>query len=534
MHPSRCLAPLLLCLALLAGCLSPEQRMVIKVDSMMERQQYDGALKYLETFLAKHSKSINGWRYRVLIRLEQGERATAAAEYARLNDALSRHEPEVLREVVLGGGGQWLLSDYRALARCAPAGVVDAAWFADLMEPKHMGEGSMSKIAVSEDVIAAVIDALPGTLPASETWPLVAKQIGNGSPEMQARVASAAARHLVSEGLTTKQVPEALGVLASAAASSEESLREIAFLGTVVLPDGPGVGEFIAGQLGALLDRGDVGRAIGLFLTGPLGAGPTAWTDAQLTGWAETAQEPVRVLAVAVLSARPDGANKARIKLLDRAATSGEVGTKLAAVVAGPLLEGWKNAPGLEATWSALDVEDRRRWAPVFVRSMASDAGAWATLALSDTDAVVVQSAARALALPGAGPDAAIDSALGTALEAMDPATRAAAAATAVVRGSEALANPIGALLARGDDRATVGVLEALKQTGDGRWEAAVKLGMESDVPTIRELAVDAAVASCDSGRTEQMFGLLTDEDPHVAVRAASALYLLIGGAKKK
>lgn len=532
MHPILRAPLLFLCLALLSGCLSPEQRMILKVDSMMERQQYDGALNYLETYLSKHSRSLQGWHYRVLIRLEQGERATAAAEYVRLNDALSRHEPSVLRDVVLGGGGQWLLSDYRALARCAPKGVADAAFFADLLEAKHMGEGSMSKIAVSDEVIGAVIDALPGTLPASETWPIVANYVDHDAPDMRARVAAAAARHLASEALTTKQVPEALGALRAAAGSTDEALREIALLGTIGLPEGPGIGDFTAGTLSDLLDRGDLGRAIGLFLTGPRGAGPSVWTDEQLSGWAETAPDPLRVLTVAVLASRPDGASKARIKFLDRSATSSEAGTKLAAVVAGTLLDGWTNAPGLDATWSALEVEDRRVWGPVFVRSMAPDAGAWATAVLSDTDAVVVQAAARALALPAAGPDTTIDAALKTAMDAMDPATRAAAAATAVVRGAESLANPVGALLARGDDRATVSVLTALKGNGDARWEAAVKLGMESDVPTIRELAVDAAVASCDGGRTEQMFGLLSDEDPHVAVRAASALYLLIGAEK--
>ncbi len=533
MHPIHRLLPSLAVITalLLAGCLSPEQRMVIKIDKMMERQQFDGALSYLDAYLGKHDKSLTGWRYRVLIRLEQGERATAAAEYARLNEALARHEPEVLRDVVLGGGGQWLLSDYRALARCAPQGVADVAFFADLLAPKHMGEGSMSKIAVSEDVIAAVIDALPGRLAPSETWPIVAGQSENRSLEMQAKVAAAAARHLVSEGLTAKQAPEAMGLLRAAAAAADPALREIALLGTLGLPEGPGLVDFTAATLSDLLDAGDVDRAIGLLLTGPRGAGPLVWTDEQLTVWAETAQEPVRVLAVAVLASRPEGATKARMKLLDRAAASSEIGTRLAAVAAGSLLDGWVGAPALTPTWGALDVVARRRWAAVFVRSEAPDAGAWATAVLGDTDAVVVQSAIRALALPGAGADATVDAALQAAMEGTDPSTRAIAAATAVIRGAQSLANPVGALLARGDDRATEAVLLALKDNGDGRWEAAVKLGMESAVPTLRELAVDAAVASCDAGRTEQMFALLRDEDPHVAVRAAAALYLLIGGS---
>jgi hypothetical protein len=169
----------------------------------------------------------------------------------------------------------------------------------------------------------------------------------------------------------------------------------------------------------------------------------------------------------------------------------------------------------------------------VFVRSAAPDAGAWAGLLLADSDAVVGEASALALGLPGAPAAPAVEAALARAMESVDPSTRAAAAASAVVRGAQALGNPVGALLANGDDRATEAVLTALRETGRSGWDAATKLGMDSPVPTTRELAVDAAVATCDPGRTAQMFGLLTDDDPHVAVRAASALYLLIGGTEE-
>ena len=48
-------------------------------DSLMARQQWDQALSYLEGYLARHRRSLLGWRYRVMIRLEQEERAEAAA-----------------------------------------------------------------------------------------------------------------------------------------------------------------------------------------------------------------------------------------------------------------------------------------------------------------------------------------------------------------------------------------------------------------------------------------------------------------------
>ena len=97
---------LALLLAGLAGCMGAEQKMIVKVDSFMEQQRWDDALGYLDRFLAKHNSSLSGWRYRVLIRLEQGERALAASEYQALNEALKRHEPEVLESVVLGSGGR--------------------------------------------------------------------------------------------------------------------------------------------------------------------------------------------------------------------------------------------------------------------------------------------------------------------------------------------------------------------------------------------------------------------------------------------
>ncbi len=515
----------------LAGCMTAEQRMALKVEGMMDRQQYEGALRYLDTYLSRHNKSLNGWRYRVLIRLEQGARGEAALEYVALNEALSRHEPEVLREVVLGGGGRWLLSDYRALARCAPKGVADPAFFADLVEPKHLGEGSMSKVSVGADEIAAVVEALPGQLTPSETWPIVYKFAERATPELAVRLVGAAARHLRTGGLTVSQSKEALDLLVTGSGAGEVALREAALLGAQGLPAGDGIEAFTGRLVSGLLGAGDLDRALAAALLGPQGGGPAAWSEETLSSWAETSVEPVRVLAIGALMSQ-GGVDKARVALLDRAASNEDPAVRLAAVVAGALVPGWKNAPDLIATWSGLDVEVRRHWGPVFVRSAAPDAGAWADVTLSDSDAVVAEASARALGLPNASSNDSVEAALGRAMESQDPSTRASAAASAVIRGANSLGNPVGALLANGDDRATELVLIALRDTGRTGWDAATKLGMDSPVPTTRELAVDAAIATCDPGRTEQMFGLLADEDPHVAVRAASALYLLIGGSK--
>ena len=54
MHASHRLLPLLVAVValLLAGCLSPEQRMVIKIDKMMERQQYDKVVEHFDAAVA--------------------------------------------------------------------------------------------------------------------------------------------------------------------------------------------------------------------------------------------------------------------------------------------------------------------------------------------------------------------------------------------------------------------------------------------------------------------------------------------------
>ena len=276
---------LLLTASLLTGCLTPEQRMIVKVEHFMAADRYDDALGYLDTYLSKHDKSLAGWRYRVLIRLDQEDRAKAAGEYASLSAALERHEPDVLREVVLGAGGRWLLSDYRALARCAPEGVVDAAFFADRVEPKHLGTNSLTKVAISADEIGAVLDALPGALPSGQTWAVVAKFEDDTDPRIRGRVVRACGRHLAAGGLSQQATGQAIEILRQAALSSDPELREGALLATLNLPEGPGQGDFVGHLVTALAVSGDGPRAASLFLLGPGMRGPGEWTPEQLSAW---------------------------------------------------------------------------------------------------------------------------------------------------------------------------------------------------------------------------------------------------------
>ena len=506
----------------LAGCLTAEQKMIVKVDGFMEQQRWDDALGYLDRFLAKHSSSLSGWRYRVLIRLEQGERALAAGEYHSLNQALRRHEPEVLESVVLGSGGRWLLSDYRGLARCGPAGIADAAFFADVLEPKGLAEGSFTKVAIADDEIAAVIDALPGGLDPRQTWPLVFKYAGQPDPTIRARVVASAGRHLGSKQLSERPTGEALALIRTAAGDGDAQLREAALTASLLLPEGPGRTDFVAGLVSDFLASGDVGRAVSGFLLGPGGGGAGTWSEAQLKSWS-LAPSPLRALSLAGLFAQKGDSRTE--KALARETKGGGAGDRLAALVG----FGSDRGSTLSEAWAALSLEEKRRWAPAFVRNSGTDRGKLAALAMADKDSVLTQSVAKALDLPGRGNDGAYEPALRAGLAAWDPATRAATAGTIVSRGASNLSSEIEGLFSKGQDRVMTEALQASLRAGSQGWSGLLAAGLKADTNHIRELAVDAAAASCRPEDRELMLELLTDEDPHVAVRAASALYLSVG-----
>lgn len=491
------LAPLLL-----AGCLSPEQRMARRVDGWMEAQRYEDALDYLDRFLARHSRSLRGWRYRVLIRLEQSERALAAAEYAALERALDSQQPDVLRDVVLGAGGRWLQTDYRTLARCAPMGIADEAFFADLLEPQELRSGSVSRVAVPDDEVAAILDALPGSLDPAETWRLASSQ--GGGQAVQAAIVRAAGRHLAA-GLADASAAEARARLVAAAGSGDERIRQACLLASFEL------GEVPAALVDALAAAGDEPRTVAAFLRGE-------WADGELQAWAEAAGGPLRVLAVASLHQRQPMEHRARFL----AGAGPDAASRLAAVHPGSVEDA-------DAVWTTLTLAEQRVWGPVFARSAGANREAWVRRTLGASDALLVQAAADALALPGVGPDPAVDGHLQKALASGDAASRARVARAAVLRGSHNLVLPVQGLLARGDDQVLMAVLEAMAGLGDPAWSPLVETALASDLPLARERAVDALAATCERGDRSALVDLLLDANPYVAIRAASALYLRSG-----
>ncbi len=514
----------LLVILLTSGCMSPEQRMVLKVEGLIEQQKFDGALSYLERYLGRYGKSLAAWRFRVLIRLEQEQRATAAAEYAALSKALDRHEPKVLREVVLGAGGRWLLSDYSMLARCGSENLVNPSFFKELLNAQHLGKGSMSKVAVSNDEIAAVLDALPGSLNAAETWPLVEAQGKVTNASIRSRLVSAAGRHLEANGLEQKAQEVALTWISEAASDSDPRLREASLHAALLLPAGPGRESVLAGIVDALSAAGDSQRAASMFLLGA--GGKEAWSTEQLGRWAAATSEPIATFAIAQLQHRTPKRKQALA--LTSAAKSKNTGQLLAAAT-GP-----EGKP--EAAWSRLHVEERRLWAAAMARSKASDHAAWTALTLSDSDAPVVQAAAEGIAitLPGTEGAEALVTPLRTALRSQSASSRAAAARAAIVRDLKSLAPDLEKLAQHSDERVMVSVLDALVETGASGWDSFVGIGLSSSLDLVREKAVDAAAASCNKKQQDLLTSLLLDSDPHVAVRAASVLYLGIGDATKR
>jgi hypothetical protein len=271
-----------------------------------------------------------------------------------------------------------------------------------------------------------------------------------------------------------------------------------------------------------LLRSGDASRAVSLFLLGPGGGGPEAWSVGQLRAWSSSVV-PLSTLARAGLYARGEDPGLGRA--LRRELNSGTTPVRLAVLVGSSADVG---VP-LAEVWAALSLEDKRLWAPAFVRSGAADRGQLALLALADKDAVLTQSIAAALALPSRGDDAAYEPALRAGLAAFDPATRAATAGAVVVRGAAALSGDLERLFADGQDRVMTEALGATLEHGSADWSGLLAAGLKADTAHIRELSVDAAAASCRAEDRDKMLGLLTDADPHVAVRAASALYLTVG-----
>ncbi|MCK6526758.1 hypothetical protein L6R50_04115 [Myxococcota bacterium] len=521
--------------------------MLRRVDQLRADARFDDALDVLERFLARHQGSYAGWRSRVLIRMEQDRRADAAREYARLAAALSRHAPEVLRDVVLGSGGQWLTSDYGALARCGPAGIADAAFFRDALTPKPIYPGSDVLVAVPGDRVAAAMRALPGRLGAES-----AEVIALGMDEPEALVRGEAARaalRLWRGGTRGDDVAELVrrGLGDGSPEARRALLRDLTAPGAgeaaAAFPpplsdDDPGLAALLAAWRTARSAAGDAGAlAEAARIAAVSGGLPRTITLAALArdGGGPPPPSPgialdARATVVSTRAPGRPGPPASAATALEEQAAGAPGAERLAAAWA--LARAWPRtypAELLAASWRAAAAEDRREAAAALSAYDPADGGILVTTVTADGDTLVRAALARGIRGWTAGAERG--AALAALLRDASPAVRAAAAETAASLADPDLAPALGAAFDAADASTKVQVLAALAAAGTGPYAPLARGALADPDPAVREGAVDAVVASCDPAGLEALVAALGDPEPHVSVRAAAAVYLLVGGS---
>lgn len=522
--------------------------MLRHVDQLRADARFDDALDVLERFLARHQGSYAGWRSRVLIRMEQDRRADAAREYARLAAALSRHAPEVLRDVVLGSGGQWLTSDYGALARCGPAGIADAAFFRDALTPKPIYPGSDVLVAVPGDRVTAAMRALPGRLGAG-----AAEVIAVGLDESEAMVRGEAARaalRLWRAGARGDDVAELVrrGVGDGSPEARRALFRDLTAPGAgeaaAAFPpplsdDHPGLAALLAAWRTARSAAGDAGALAEAERIAAVTDGlPRTIALAALArdgGGLEPAAPGIALDARGfAVSTRVPGRPSPPVSpatALEEGAVRGPGGAERL-VAAWALARAWPRtypADLVAASWRAAAAEDRREAAAALSAYDPADGGILVSAVTADGDTLVRASLARGLR--GWSPGAERGAALAVLLRDASPAVRATAAETAAGLADPDLAAALGAAFDAADASTKVQILAALAAAGTGPYAPLARGALADPDPAVREAAVDAVVASCDPAGLEALVAALGDPEPHVAVRAAAAVYLLVGGS---
>ncbi len=490
---------LLLALALalgLGGCAAHQQRMVERTEWLLQAQQHREALDYLERYLGQHPTAAEAWRYRVRIRLELDQRAAAGAEYWRMQTALGRPEPELLGHVVLANGGQWTTDDFGPLARCGPDGIGDVALFEAQLLGRQSAPGSDIYLAPRQETVIGVMDALPGRF-GEAAVPLIRGGFGEPAPETRLAAAAAAIRLLPA-------APELAQPLVQAALHDPSRTVRRGTLEALLLARDPGdlsAYQPMAGEADpavavawlALAGRVDEPRAAEL-------AGAMAATVPFAAAWWRpprptdpedgAADEPVEIASPPELadplvrlawSLRQDG--RAPADALGEAPF--EVRRSLALLVA-PVLP-------LE---------------PELLAAVAADGD------------VVVRTAVADYLVHGT----AAEGALGL-LEDEQSGVRLAAGRALARSGDPAALEPLSAYFAAGGLEDRLVVLDAMRiLTPNPYWPLARK-ALEDELALVRESAVAPVAAACTADVDPVLFAALTDDDPHVVVRAAAALY---------
>ncbi len=495
------IATLLLLLAALAGCAHHHDRMMARVDWLLEAHQHRQALDYLERYLGRHPEDLDAWRHRVAIRLELDQRAAAAAEYWRLRTALGQPHHEVLHQVVLGGNGDWIVSDYPPLARCASDDVMVLDDFAAILEGFTASEAAPVFVAPRRETVIGVMNAMPGRY-GVDALPVIEQVLGDPTPEVRLAAVEAAIR-------LAHEDPAAAQPLLQAAVEDRSAKVRRGTLVRLLAPTS-------AGDLTTLrpaAGESDVGVALAWLalserLEGAQGDALRADLVARFPLCAALAPPPPPVDCEDAVEVTPVAQIPADDPLL---ALAVDVGS------------GSCDAE----CWNAASFPIRRTLLELTVPVWPLEPGVMA-LAAADPDMVVRSSVAGYL-IHGTG-----DGSLLPLLQDEDQGVHQAAARALTLSGDATAAEPLTDFIGGAGLEEKLSVLDAMTHLPDNVFLPLATQLMEDETALVREAAVPVVAAACGEDAEEVFVARLTDDDPHVVVRSAAALYVSVVGKEEE
>lgn len=480
---------LLWCCGGLAGCANHEKRMATRVDWYLEANRHYDALDYLEGYLDHYPTSERAWRYRVNIRLAMDQRPQAAAEYWRLRTALGVHHLDALERVVHAGGAGWTLPEYFALSRCGAGGVGDLAFFEQTLLGHPVSQDASIVLAPPTETVLGVMRALPGRF-GVDALPLIEEGLRHPSDEVR-----------LDAGRALLRLDSAVGDDPGETSGETDTLLEGAFADS-----SPRVRR---GMIEAVMLTGD----------------PERWARVPLGEDENDAGVAVAWFGIVA----PDDAQRASA-VRARAATVAPVAAALTGL--GEHAPPAKGDPRLglairmgngscdERCWTRATVDLRRDLSTLAAPFVPLESGMLALMA-ADPDPVVRTSAARYLV------HSSDRAALMPLLSDPEQGVRAAAAAALVAAGDDGGREALLVYLDQAGLEEKLSLVDALLRHQPHPFgEVALRLAGD-ETPLVRENALPAVATAC-ADEHEAVFLLgLTDDDPHVVVRAAAALYLV-------
>jgi len=482
---------LVLLLVTSLGCPSHHRRMNDRVQWLLEGHQHRQALAYLERYLGRHPDSYDAWTHRIHIRMLLDQRAAAAAEYWRMRTALGAEHPDVLEQIVLGSNGDWIVADYTALARCASDDVAGLAFFEAVLDGFSASEAAPVFVAPRRETVIGVMNALPGRFGAA-SLPLIERVFDEPTPEVRLSAARAAIRLSSLEPHATRPL------LQRAVADPSPAVRR-AVLESLLAP---GASDDLA------------------FLQPMQGESDPAVAVAWLALAERMAPERAIELKTAAAAAAPVADALAGIATQEDAPPlPDEPLLRLAA--------GVRDGSCDAECWDAAPFPVRRTLIGLLAPVLPLNDGVLPQV-LSDPDMVVRTEASRYLAL------GATDPRWLALLQDPEQGVRLAAARSLVESGDPMGLEPLATMLADAGMEEKLSVLDAMLYLPSNPFLPLAIEAAKDEAGLVREAAIEPIAASCGEGVEAFMVERLTDEDPHVVVRGAAALYLTIGGKEEQ